>query len=77
MHDMSHDNHQHEHQPHDHAAADGNAGDLAICPVMQIAVNKEEAEANGLKRVVRTQEYYLCCSTCAQQFDAWPEKYAE
>ncbi len=66
---MSHGTHHHE--------ASGTADELATCPVMEIAVNKKEAVAKGLVRTVNNKTYYLCCNTCAQQFDADPERYTE
>lgn len=61
--------HVHHHEAH------GSADELAICPVMAIPVNKKEAKTNGLTRELNGKTLYLCCSTCANQFDANPKKY--
>lgn len=50
---------------------------MAVCPVMNVPVNKNEAKAHGLHRTLNGKEYYLCCNTCAQLFDKDPAKYAE
>lgn len=62
---------------HDHAPAGGaiESSDKATCPVMEMSVSKKETEKNGLVRIHDGQQYYLCCSTCAAQFDADPERY--
>src|SRR3989344_5731548 len=74
MHD-EHD-HNHGHQHHNHSAT-GKPGELAICPVMHIPVNKEGAAAHGLIRTYQGQTYYFCCNTCTGMFDKDPEKYAQ
>ena len=61
-----HDHDEHEH----HHPATGSPEELATCPVMEIPVNKKDAEAKGLKRTYQGKDYYLCCSTCAEKFDA-------
>lgn len=61
---------------HNHAPATGDPQKLAICPVMHIAVNKEEAASHGLTRTYKGKTYYLCCNTCTDMFDKQPEKYA-
>lgn len=67
------DHPRHEHHRND---AIGKAGELAACPVMGVEVNKKEAEAEGLARTYENKTYYLCCDTCAVQFDGDPDKYA-
>lgn len=66
--------HAHEHH---HDDATGKPNELATCPVMGVVVNKHEAQEKGLVRTVGGKTYYLCCNTCAQQFDAYPEKYTD
>lgn len=63
--------HTHNHQ------ASGTTDEVATCPVMEIAVNKKEVAEKSLARTVNNKTYYLCCNTCAQQFDADPERYTE
>lgn len=64
---------KHEHHHHEDAA--GKPDELAICPVMNVKVNKQEAEAKGWVRHHKGQTIYLCCNTCAQLFDKDPDKY--
>ena len=61
---------------HNHTPVTGNPKELAVCPVMSIAINKEEAAAHGLSRTYKGQTYYFCCNTCTGLFDIDPEKYA-
>ena len=65
------------HEHHHHEDATGKPEDLAVCPVMGVTVNKQEAEAKGLMRTADHKIYYLCCNTCASQFDANPEKFSK
>src|SRR3989344_1999995 len=62
---------------HHHAPANGSPDELAICPVMRMPVNKEEAKAHGLTRTYKDQTYYLCCNSCVSAFDKDPQKYAK
>src|SRR3989344_4747003 len=62
---------------HNHSLVKGLSGELAICPVMRMPVNKEVAKAHGLTRTYKDQTYYLCCNSCASAFDKEPQKYAE
>lgn len=62
---------------HNHTHATGSPEELAVCPVMHIVVNKEEAKAHGLTRVYEGQTYYFCCNTCTSMFDKNPERYAD
>lgn len=68
---MDHPRHEHHHDD-----AVGKAGELATYPVMGVEVNKKEAEAEGLVRTYKNKTHYLCCNTCAVQFDENPDKYA-
>ncbi len=61
---------------HHHDAVQGSPEEMAICPVMNIPVNKNEAKAHGLVRTYKEEEFYLCCNTCTQLFDKDPRKYA-
>lgn len=66
------------HMHHDHAAATApiNEEDKAICPVMHIPLSKAEATKNGLTRNYQGKTFYLCCETCANQWNKDPEQYA-
>ena len=64
--------HKHHHEP-----AKGRDDELAMCPVMDIAVNKAEALEQGLTRTHNGQTYYFCCNTCTGMFDNDPEKYTQ
>ena len=64
-------------ETHHHAPAIGSPAELAVCPVMDVAVNKEEAKAHGLMRVYKDKTYYFCCNTCTGLFDKDPDNYAE
>ena len=75
MHDHNHDEHEHHH--HADVPASGSPDELAVCPVMHMTVNKQQAEDSGLKRTYNGKEYYLCCHNCAADFDANPEQYAK
>jgi len=68
--------HATEHKHH-HQAASGSPTEMAMCPVMRIPVNKEEAKAHGLTRTYKDQTYYFCCNTCTSQFDKEPDRYAK
>lgn len=70
--------HQHNHD-HEMAAAGGSTSpeDKVICPVMDMAVSKQQAEENGLVREVNGNKLYFCCSHCTTLFDKEPEKYAQ
>jgi len=48
---------------------------LAMCPVMHIMVDKEEAEKLGHVREYSGEKLYFCCATCVQLFDENPTKY--
>ena len=74
MHEHNHSDHVHHH--HD-VPATGASEDLAICPVQHIPVNKKDAEASGRKRTVNGKDYYLCCNTCAEEFDSNPARYTK
>ncbi len=67
--------HEHHHE-HTHPDAEGSSDELAICPVMNVKVNKADAEAHGLVREYQGKKIYLCCNTCARLFDKNPAKYA-
>ncbi len=62
---------------HNHTDTAGSPGELAICPVMGVEVNKQKAEAHGLAREYQGQKYYFCCNHCTDAFDKDPEKYAK
>lgn len=62
---------------HHHAAASGTPDEMTFCPVMRIPVNKTKATARGLVRNHNGKDYYLCCNTCAGQFDKNPEQYID
>lgn len=62
---------------HHHENAAGSPDELAVCPVMNIVVKKEEAKAHGLTRTYKGRTYYFCCNTCTGLFDEDPDKYAE
>lgn len=66
------------HLHHDHSAGGSpiDEKDKAICPVMHIGVSKAEATAKALVRSYQGKTYYLCCNTCASQWDKDPEQYA-
>lgn len=66
---MSHD---HEHH---HAPATGKPEDLAVCPVMDIEVNKKDAEQLGHVRTYNGKKYYFCCPSCLADFDKNPSSY--
>ena len=70
--------HDHNDHRHHHASvpADGSADEVAMCPVMHMQVNKQEAEDSGLKRTYDSKEYYFCCNGCAADFDKDPARYA-
>lgn len=72
-----HNNHKNRLHGHNHTPADGSPDEMAMCPVMHIPVNKEEAKAHGLTRTYKGQTYYFCCNTCTGMFDKNPDKYAE
>lgn len=65
-----------KHDKHHHPAS-GSPAELAICPVMHVAVNKVRAEARGLVRTYQGKKYYLCCNTCLEALDKDPKKYAD
>lgn len=65
----SHAGHEHHHDAH------GSPDDMAVCPVMNIPVNKEEAKAHGMTRTYEGETYYLCCNTCTAAFDKDPSQY--
>ncbi len=67
----------HSGHSHNHDSASGKPEELAICPVMHVAVNKEKAAAHGLTRTYQGKTYYLCCNTCATAFDKDPKKYVD
>jgi len=69
--------HQHHHD-HDTAAAGSGTpqDDMAMCPVMDMAVSKHHAEENGLVREYQGKTLYLCCNTCTGLFDKDPARYA-
>lgn len=69
---MDHTEHTHHHHP-----ASGSPAEMAMCPVMHIPVNKEEAKAHGLTRTYKGQTYYFCCNTCTGMFDKNPDQYAD
>lgn len=69
-----HDHHDHNH--HASVSAGGTPDEQAMCPVMHMPVNKQEAEDNGLKRTYNGKEYYFCCSSCTADFDSDPALYA-
>ena len=62
---------------HNHSLVKGSPGELAMCPVMRMPVNKEVAKAHGLMRTYKNQTYYLCCNNCVSAFDKEPQKYAK
>ncbi len=64
-----------EHHHHHEATVTGPPEDMAICPIMHVAVNKKEAEDNALVRSYNGTTYYMCCNTCVEMFDQDPEKY--
>jgi Cu2+-exporting ATPase len=69
--------HSHSHHDgHNHTPATGKPEELAMCPVMDVVVSKEEAKAHGFTRTYKGQTYYFCCNTCTGKFDKNPEKYA-
>ncbi|MHB1865056.1 MAG: heavy metal translocating P-type ATPase [Candidatus Saccharimonadales bacterium] len=68
-------NAQHNHS-HSHTDAISKPEELAVCPVMHVTVNKEEAAAHGLVREYQGETYYLCCNHCTEAFDKDPDKYA-
>jgi YHS domain-containing protein len=72
---MQHDHSQHH--EHHHEPAHGSPEELAICPVMNVSVNKKEAEDSGLVRIRDGHTYYFCCNTCVTMFDANPEQYTK
>lgn len=45
-----------------------NAGDTAVCPVMNIEVSKRTAAEHGLIRIQDGETHYLCCEECANSF---------
>ena len=50
----------------------------AYCQVMAgTPVVKAEAEAKGLYRDYKGQQYWFCCAGCGPAFDADPDKYAQ
>jgi YHS domain-containing protein len=67
------------HDHHDHSAGGAAIADKdkTICPVMHVAVSKQEAESKDLVRTYAGKKYYLCCGTCAQMFDKNPNKYTD
>lgn len=65
-----------KHEHHHHEDAVGAPQDLAICPVMHVSVNKQDAEDKGHVRSHNGETYYLCCQHCADSFDADPDAYA-
>ncbi len=68
-----HDQHEHEHEP----LPGTRDAELAECPVMPgSTVVKTDAEAAGLTREWAGTSYYLCCASCAPQWDADPTRYA-
>lgn len=62
---------------HHHAPANISEDKFAMCPVMRMPVNKQEAKAHGLTRTYKDKTYYFCCNSCTRQFDASPEKYTK
>jgi YHS domain-containing protein len=64
----------HDHA-HSHEAAHGRPDEIATCPVMHIAVSKEEAEAKNLVCEYEGKKYYMCCQHCVELFKQDPEKY--
>lgn len=67
------------HIGHDHGMGGTSTADndKAVCPVMDMEVNKKQAESDDLARTLNGQKVYLCCKDCAELFDTEPEKYAE
>lgn len=66
-----HDHHHH----HTHEDATGRPDEIAVCPVMNVRVNKQNAERAGLTRTVDGTTYFLCCHTCAKLWDADSARY--
>lgn len=64
------------HEEHHHEDATGLPTELAMCPVMNVAVNKEKAKAHGLTREYKGETIYFCCNHCTEAFDKDPAKYA-
>jgi Cu2+-exporting ATPase len=62
---------------HHHDDATGSPDELAVCPVMHVAVNKEQAKAHGLVREYQGETLYFCCHTCTGLFDKDPDKYTD
>jgi YHS domain-containing protein len=63
-----------QHCDHGHDSH-GSSEEHANCAVSDSAVNKKQAEDNGLVRTVADKTYYFCCSGCAHTFDVEPQKY--
>ena len=63
-------NHNHNHMP-----KKGTKDEMAICPVTNTPVNKNEAKKAGLVRKYKGKTYYLCCAGCEAPFDKDPEAY--
>jgi Cu2+-exporting ATPase len=63
------------HEAHHHTDAVGPADELAVCPVMNVKVNKAEAVRKGLTRQTKNGSVYLCCDSCATTYDENPEKF--
>lgn len=62
---------------HNHSPATGAPAEMAMCPVMNLPVNKQEARVHGLERKHAGEDYFLCCDTCATQFDNDPGKFTD
>ncbi len=74
MKNNAHAGHNHNHTNH-HGLVNDSSAELAMCPVMNIAVNKGEAKAHGLTRIHKGETYYFCCNMCTDSFDKNPGKY--
>jgi YHS domain-containing protein len=73
----THIEHSHGSEPPPDAIVGAPPADIAECPVMVgTTVLKSEAAAEGLDRGHDGRQYWLCCDTCADLFDADPERYA-
>ena len=68
----------HNHHHNNQGKINVENDNTTFCPVMKdMAVNKNEAEKEGLVREYKGKKYYFCCSGCLTDFDADPELYTK
>ncbi len=47
----------------------------AVCPIMNVEIDKKTARRKQWVRVFNGKTIFLCCDTCVKLFDKTPNKY--